>query len=242
MEISKILSNSKITEVDTTTKQISTSYNESSVKDDINLVNIFAKITPLETELTHAIHSLKAESTLEDKDLVRDEVARGIYYMCTGFLHHPTKAIKEAAQAVVATFSNYGLEMLNESYAVESSLINSFLEDLSGDDIKVLIAKLTGVAQLIEDLKVAQADFEEASLEYSEGKAEDSTHRSATKIKKELLPIINDELVLYLKTMVMINSEQYSEFGGTVATIINDNNIGVKKRRISENSGGNNEA
>jgi|WetSurMetagenome_2_1015567.scaffolds.fasta_scaffold453704_2 hypothetical protein len=54
---------------------------------------------------------------------------------------------------------------------------------------------------------------------------------SDLEIKKEVLSIINEKLVVYLNAMIQVNETKYGEFAVTVAQIIDDMNVTVKKRK-----------
>ena len=60
-------------------------------------------------------------------------------------------------------FDKYGKAIVNESYARESSLIESMLEDFSADTLSESIKALDGVAELIAALRAAQDEFNKAN-------------------------------------------------------------------------------
>jgi len=103
---------------------------ESGVTDPY-LNSTFGSLDAANLALSLAINRSKAESDLEEKDEVRDNKVRSFYYLILGFSHHPTKTIKEAAQVLLNVFESYGLAMVGESYATESSLVSSLLLNLA---------------------------------------------------------------------------------------------------------------
>ncbi len=54
---------------------------------------------------------------------------------------------------------------------------------------------------------------------------------NATTIKKEVVNIINNNLVVYLRAMEQVDEPTYGNFARTIAQIIANNNEVVKKRR-----------
>jgi hypothetical protein len=168
---------------------------------------------------------------LEAKDEVRDNKVRAIAYLVMGFMHHPDETISSAAKKVDDVFEHYGLDIVKESYGTESSLIESLLDDFANTDLLPSIEALPGLSQLIADLKTVQNDFEQAQVTFEEEKAKEGTEENASTIKKEVLVIINDKLVVYLRAMVQVDETKYGEFTHTVAQIIDDMNVIVKKRR-----------
>jgi hypothetical protein len=119
----------------------------------------------------------------------------------------------------------------NESYSTESSLINSLLGDLAKPDMQEPVAAVSGCAELIAVLQTAQEAFEQARVAYEEEKAQEGTETNATTLKKEVIDVINNRLVVYLDAMMLVDEATYGAFGRTVAEIIDATNEMVKKRR-----------
>lgn len=221
---------SRVTEVDAGTSRIIGAYQNTGLSSDPHLVTIFTVLIALLASLTAAIRRTKTESDLEEKDEVRDDKIRALYYMVLGFLHHPDAAIKAAAQMVEKVFDKYGLAITGESYATESSLISSLLDDLSKPKLQEAISPLSGLAIIVSELDAAQSDFEQARIAYEQEKAHEGTEENATKLKAEVLNQINGKLVIYMRAMEQVDEATYGAFARTVAEIINDNNEVVKKR------------
>ena len=229
--IEKLILTSRVTEIDAVSIRIIGAYKNTTLSSDAHLVKIFSALESESVLLTSAIRRLKDESVLEEKDEVRDDKVRAVHYLALGFMHHPDSAVKAAAEKVEKVFDNYGLSITGESYATESSLINSLLTDLAKPKLQDAIAALSGLAEIIVELQAAQTDFEETRIAYEEEKAKEGTLENATAIKKEVVTIINDRLVVYLRAMIQVDEPTYGNFTRTVAEIIADNNEVVKKRR-----------
>ena len=125
----------------------------------------------------------------------------------------------------------YGLGIINEDYAEESSDIDSLLTDLSQADILIAIAKLQGVAEIIAALTVAQKDFENLAVQQAEGESVKKDLASASKLKKEMIAEFNGNLMAYMNTMAMVKPEIYEATTKTIAELIDNNNELVKRRR-----------
>ncbi|WP_320110668.1 DUF6261 family protein [Draconibacterium orientale] len=232
--IDNLKSTSRVTEVDAVSMRMLGAYQTTSLSSDPHLSTMFTELESLSAALTAAINRSKAESDLEEKDEARDTQIRALYYLVMGFLHHPDAAIQQAAQTVNKVFEKYGVSITGESYATESSLIASLLDDLSKQKIQDAIALLPGCADVITALQAAQQAFEAARITYEQEKAQESTQASATKQKPELVALINDKIVVYLRAMEVVDVETYGAFARTIATIIAENNEVVKKRRKKE--------
>ena len=229
--LNKLSSNAKTTEVDTVSSGIISEFDKTDWSSDAYLTGIFGILKPTTVQLSQAISRIKAESILEEKDEQRDNKVRAVYYIVLGFMQHPDAAISSAAKKVDAVFEHYGMSIVSESYATESSLIKSMLGDFDSPEIKAAIALLPGLTQIVDDLKAAQAAFEEAQLSFQNEKAVEGNKENATAIKQKVLSIINDKIVIYLNAMIQVDEAKYSGLGGTIAQIISDMNSDIKKRK-----------
>ena len=221
---------SRTTEVAAAATRMIGAFKNNDWSADAYLSSTFATLEQETTRLTVAIKRSKAESELEMKDEIRDDRLRSLYYLLVAFLNHPDPEIRAAAEAVTATFEKYGLSIIRESYATESAMVNSLLMDLEDSDLVTASAKLPGCAEIVAALKKSQTDFEETRIAYEEGKGAESTKDSATVIKKSVVRLINDKLVVYLRAMNQVDVETYGSFYLTIAEVISDNNEVVKKR------------
>ena len=236
--LEKVIFKSRITEIDAVSIRMIIAYKKTTLSSDTHLVKNFAGLEAVSGRLTAAINRSKVESVLGAKDDVRDDKVRALFFMVMGYLHHPDPAVKAAAMKVEEAMGEYGLAITSESYAVESSLINSLLSDLAKPKLKDTIARLSGLAEIIAALQAAETDFEETRIAYEEEKAKEGTLENATTIKKEVVAIINDKLVVYLRATMQVDEPVYGNFARTVAQIIADNNEVVKKRRKKPAAGG----
>jgi len=232
--IPKLIFKSKITEANTAAVNILTAYDKKPWDEDTHMVNIFTELRTYTNEFTSAINRSKAESNLDEKDVARDEKVKALNYILMGAIHHPEMAVKTAGENLNTIFSKYGLKMTQTSYATESSLIDSLLEDFAAPAIQADIAAVSGCSAIIAELQADQNNFKAAHFAWEEKKAQEGLTKSATDIKKDVLVSINDKIGLYLNAMSQANAAVYGELAQTVAQIINDNNEAVKKRSKKE--------
>lgn len=228
--IEKLNSRSRTTEVDAVSLRIIGAYKKTSLNSDTHLPTLFTNLETQWERLTAAINRSKAKSELESKDQVRDMNVRSFNYLILGFVHHPNAEIRAAALKVKKVFDKYGVAIADKNYAMESSLITSLLGDLAEADIQAAIALLSGCAETIMAIGTSQADFEASRIRYEQEKAEEGTQENATAIKKVVMELINGRLVNYLRAMEQVDEPTFGAFARTIATIIADNNIVVKKR------------
>ncbi|WP_347838565.1 DUF6261 family protein [uncultured Draconibacterium sp.] len=228
--IEKIIFNSRTTEIDAASMRLIGAYQNTSLSADAHLSAMFTDLESGSALLTAAINRMKAESELEAKDEVRDQQLRALFYLVKGFLYHPQANVKSAAKTVDKVLEHYGLNITGESYSIESSLIASLLDDLGKQKLQDAIALLPGCAEVKAALQAAQTDFETTRIAYEEEKAHESTEQNATTLKKAVVAVINERIVVYMRAMELVDEPTYGAFARTIATIIAENNEVVKKR------------
>ncbi len=231
MMIPKLYARSRVTEADSALKLIIVALEKGDFSSDIYLTGIVVSLKEESQQLTSAIKRLSTESSLESLDTVRDRVLRSLYHLVFGYTHHPDALVQKSALTVLAHFEQYGVAIVNESYAIESSLINSMLNNFKA--ISQPIENLSGVSELLEKLTQAQIAFEQELQEYMSKKAEESRKLSASEIKLVVVKSINTKLVMYLRAMCMVDESKYGTVSLTIAGIIKSHNNRVKKRAKS---------
>jgi hypothetical protein len=229
--IEKLIAQSRVSEVANVAGRIVTKYQSTDLNTDAHLAGIMGEIIPANQQLVEAVRQDKADSVLALEDENRDGKTRPIFYFVQGCLYHPEPAIKQAAEQINKVLENFGLEIIRENYTVESTLIDSLLNDLSKPELQPAIAALPGFAQMIAALADAQASFESARIAYESEQAEEGTLANASEIKKTVVTLVNEKLVVYLRAMLQVDETTYGPFARTVAQMIADNNEIVKRRR-----------
>ena len=73
-------------------------------------------------------------------------------------------------------------------------------------------------------------NFDTTFIDHKEDKASEGTYRNASTLKREVIKIINNQLIGYLNTLQQIDEENFGEFARQVDQLITDNNQIVKQR------------
>lgn len=232
--IQKLLSQTRTTEVSGISVTLLIIYKKGTLDNDTYLASIFSSLQTQSNQIRTAIKQSKTKSNLAKKDLARDNEVRALYYLLIGLNHHPDQVIRLSSEKIMKIFRKYGLKMIKTSYLIESALINSLLEDLAVPALQTDIMALSGCAETIANLQTRQNDFKNANLYWGEKKSKEGKLPSATHLKKIVLEIINNQIVVYLNAMQQADKTVYGELAQSIAQIINDNNEAVKKRSKKE--------
>lgn len=230
-----LMMTSRVTEVDGTTTQGINAYDATMLNIDVNLEKIMSAVKAKSVLFSSAIKRLKGKSTQKTNDEVRDERVDGVFFILLSASHSPKEKVRQAAILLLEIFEQYGRKMKDESYTIESSLIHSLLNDYAQPEALAAIADVPQLADYIAALQTAQDNFETKRLSFETAQAQEGTLENATVLKKEMVELINGQLVPYLNVMVLLDETMFGLFTRTVAEIITANNEVVKKRR---NKGG----
>ena len=224
----KIRTTVRITELDTISDIIIRLYKaDSGIAGDDYLKSTMAEIESLSERITIAIKADKIASTLDEADVKRDEIIRSLGTLLNGYAVIPIAEKKAAAEKLLAVFDKYK-GITAESYANESSFIESMLKDYAASELADSIKALDGVGSYISDLRTAQDEFNKANDEFTASNV--NKNESASALKKPLLSAINDKLVAYLTAMNLVNAAVYGDFVSKAEAEIEKMNNSVAKR------------
>lgn len=229
----KLVSTLRVTELDTFLSTLLRLYAaDEALSKDAFIASTMAELTPLSRQLTEAVKRERLGSLVE-ADRARDAVILDLGTLIEGYTAIPFEAQRMAAFAVKAVFDKYGKRIVSESYATESSLIESLLIDLSAPELAGMIAQLPGIAELIAALRRAQDDFNVAKDQQTERAASDDAP-SATSLRKGITAKINDRLIPYLNAMAIANEAVFGAFIKQVEVEIGRVNDTVSRRKSSK--------
>ena len=176
--MTRLSSRLRITEADAASDALVRLFKAAGLKDEF-LCGAFAELEALSARLTTAIRQDTVSSRLDEKEAARDSAVRDLGTLIQGYTAIPVAEKKAAAQRLDAVFSKYGKKIVNETYASESSLVESLLEDLGA--LEADMKTLEGVAELAAVLRKAQDEFNAANDDFVAAKGARS--ESATQVK-----------------------------------------------------------
>ena len=228
----KVRPSVRITDADTVSDALVRLYKDAAAKKgaigkDAALAAIMGEVEKLSADITTAIKKDKVSTSLEEADARRDEIIRSLGTLLTGYGAIPLADKKDAADRLLAVYNKYGKSIATETYARESSLIESMLEDFAADSLADAITLLDGVGDLIGGLRSAQDEFNKTND--SATAALTAKGESAYSVKKPLLAAINDRLVPYITAMGAVSPE-YADFGTRADVEIAKANASVARK------------
>ena len=228
----KVRPSVRITDADTVSDALVRLYKDAAAKKgaigkDTALAAIMGEVEKLSADITTAIKKDKVSTSLEEADARRDEIIRSLGTLLTGYGAIPLADKKAAAERLLAVYNKYGKSIATETYARESSLIESMLEDFAAESLADAIKALDGVGDLIGGLRSAQDEFNKTND--SATAALTAKGESAYSVKKPLLAAINDRLVPYITAMGAVSAE-YADLGTRADVEIAKANASVARK------------
>jgi len=234
IKIEKVQFNTRNAEAGALCSKMSEAIDQSGLSDPF-LMDLNKQIKTANQNLVSGINKDKAESDLEEQDERRDATYRSILYLTKGYVHHPDKQVSQAANAVEEVIDKYGFELTNATYAAQSTLLDSFVEDMNRPEVLSSVEKLKGFKSLSEQLSTDISNFKLAERELLNARKQEQKSSNATAAKKEVLQLVNTKLVVYLRAMVQVNAPVYQDLVAELMLLISTSNRLVKSRRTREN-------
>ena len=228
----KVRPSIRITDADTVSDALVRLYKDAAAKKgaigkDTALAAIMGEVERLSADITTAIKKDKVSTSLEEADARRDEIIRSLGTLLTGYGAIPLADKKDAAEKLLSVYNKYGKSIATETYARESSLIESMLEDFAAESLADAIRALDGVGDLISSLRTAQDEFNKTND--SATAALTAKGESAYSVKKPLLAAINEKLVPYINAMGAVSPE-YADLGTKADVEIAKANASVARK------------
>lgn len=128
----------------------------------------------------------------------------------------------------IIVLDKFGLKIIRENYAEESSHIEAMLSDLLA--LQPDISALSGVSESIAAVRKAQTDFNTQRVEYEKKQGIEKQTETASTLKKQLLELINNRLLPYLDTMKMVDATKFANLANATEEAIKTTNTAVSLR------------
>ena len=227
----KVLTNIRTSELSTLAYYLVSLFKKAAeLSEDAFLKSVFEEMAALYERITTALKKTKVSTSLEEADSVRDTAVRELGNLLSGYASFPLAEKRAAAQTVLDVFNKYGKKIAHANYSEESAYIESLLIDVAQEPAASAVKALDGVTELIAALRTAETAFKASHEEFAHVSAQNGQKDSAYLLKKPLLSLINDKLVVYLNTMQMVSSEKYAPFAQMVEQEIAKQNDSIIQR------------
>ncbi|WP_282039899.1 hypothetical protein [Saccharicrinis aurantiacus] len=125
----------------------------------------------------------------------------------------------------------YKSDILNSSNGAETAYLNSYFTDLAKEEMVAATMALPGVAPLTEALKISASNFENSQADLLDTRLNEKEVLAATKLKKQLVALVNTKLISGLRYRQYIADKDYTNVCAAVEKLISDENSKTRQRR-----------
>lgn len=190
----------------------------------------YTKLQGKSNELIQKINTGWYSLALEEKDELRDQDIRAIFYEVEAKCNRRPDSEQENALRIKTVLDRYGLKITRDSYSKESTNIKAMLSDLKSDELSDNIVSIPDLNILISNLDNSQASFDQTVAQQIKDKVERDNSKPASEIAQELKHIINNEFCPYTGAMSQANPAKFKKYADLLSKIIEDNNNQVRNR------------
>ncbi len=229
-KLAKLQTSIRVAELSGTATNILQTYADLSPIEDETLQSIIDELDGQNKEMILALEKDKVISELEKYDEARDRAYINIYYFMKGQELAAFSSFYAQVKTVYDTVMKYGLRITRLSYNEQTAQINSFLADLESEENVAALKTISQISGLIQILTTAQREFEQAYSRYLSKLNERKGQKNASEIKPKLLFILNDKLVVYMRSAATFTANTHGIFAGELALAINKTNQNIKER------------
>jgi len=230
-KIPRILTNTRVSEVNGLLQQIIDEYKKGDYTADTYLTPAFEKLMEENNRLKVAIMRDGIESDLYELDEVTDTIVTYLHGLVQGYTCHPDASIADAAVILFKMIDKYGLEVKNKSYREEYPLLASMISESKTENYKACIAQLSGCDVRFNQLEIAVDNFNAKQNDFFSMKDDRMDQDNASVIKKSAIEMLNDDVAPYLYAMQKVNADVYGDLAQFVINRINESNAVVRKRK-----------
>jgi len=230
IRINKLKSNVRIHDAAMLGSRIYNELNQSGIE-DAHIDTIKAETNTFTSSLKAVVDENKNKSLLDASDDRRDNTYRALLYLNKGYLLHPNETIREAALAVDQVLATRGFDLTNLNYTAQSEATNALIRDFKSETLSPKVALLPSMSELVVQLEADELSFQNTQKEWLDAKADDQMTLSASAHKRELLKVINDKMVTYLRAMQQMNPEPYQALISKIVLLIDEANELIRSRQ-----------
>ncbi len=226
--ISKISTRSRNADVNETAESLIAAFEKHDFSADVYATASFGRLKQENASLTTGIKVGGVYSRQALCDEARDNAGRGLFLCVNAAELLPDESISSAAFAIGRILDKYTTGIFKESYDEETAHIRSLLEELTAGSEEV--KRVPQLELHVQHLARRQGEFDAAKEEFVNAQVDEKSIPSASKVRAEIVNLLNKNIIPYLNTMARVNPDVYGGFATICAELINRNNQRVKRR------------
>ncbi|MBQ3825308.1 MAG: hypothetical protein II811_04150 [Spirochaetaceae bacterium] len=191
---------------------------------------LFADLEAKRVHLADTTGKATDSASLDKADSACDSEIRLLFTYAEGLCASPFADEAAAAEAVYAVLQQFGRAITGERYAVQYSKTDDMLKRLSEPKIAEAVKALRGMTERIERVREAAEAFSRLSKTTVQTSAANS-EKSAYVIKREILSLVNNEILPYLNAICVVEGDTYKPFLAEIEKEITRANAAIKSAK-----------
>ncbi|MFV0553886.1 MAG: DUF6261 family protein [Mangrovibacterium sp.] len=199
---------------------------------DTHLLGVIGRLETTFGALSFAVNEMQVRS--KRADFLKEEVLafRSLHQLVKGYAGLQNASVSTAANAMLEVLNHYYSKITQQRGQKEiHTQVTSLLGDLDNASMQAIIPSMMYCEGAVAKLKEAQAAYLEQYIDYRTARDKQVAQQNASVLTKELVQLINHDLVDYLNAMSKVETVDYSDFSAAVAALINEHNIICKTRK-----------
>ncbi|MFV0554458.1 MAG: hypothetical protein ACK5LR_07115 [Mangrovibacterium sp.] len=194
-------------------------------------ITLMDRVMTQVSQLNQTILEARVRANSRQYVLEMKLISHNFHRMISSFAAMSNLSAQPAAQKILAAIEPHQKKLASTVRQLTvNSIVSSMLSDLEQDGVKECTDSIMYASTILADLKVAQANFIASYADYRDLRSQQVEKANATMLRKELVSLINTELVVYLNAMVHEDAGTYGAFADAVASIIKSHRTALKAR------------
>ena len=197
------------------------------------LTGIITRVETGDTSLSSAIGEVRSNRNTEilaeaDRIFDKDMICLKNFVEANKYLRDEQRV--KNAETIWEMIDAHDANLHRLGYEKQIVLADSLLLDFDKEEIKPIIASLTGVSEAVENIKLSLANLKALYRESKEYDAAKADVLAPSIQKNHISDIINQELIPYLDVMSKVEPDIYNESYKVILEYIESINTKVKAR------------
>ena len=225
----KISTNSTIKDTAFFSKNMGSLYTDrkASLKNE-KLDNLFGDLETKRVKLGELTSKESNSASLDKADSECDTQIRLLFTYTEGLCASPFAEEAAQSEKINAVLKTFGRAITGERYAVQYSKTDDMLKRL--DALSAEIEALRGMKERIEGVRNAAEAFSALAKTTTQTSAA-ATEKAAYLVKKEIIALVNNDILPYLSALSVIEEEKYKPFLAEIEKEIERANAAVKQSK-----------
>lgn len=206
-----------------------------------HLIDLLARMEEMQLNLTAAIKRAPVKAQMLQGVVEMKSCFQRFHQLIDSYAAMTEMDFQPSAQELLHVLQSFYRKILFCTQQLTcSSYVAALISEFEQEDFLSKLSTLPFAEHLFEKLKSSQLSFSQCHAEYHHLRQQQIDSPNATKLRLELLHLINQELVPYLNVMAQVKSVDYSAFSRAINSIIRGHNVVMKRKRKGEEKGSEN--